>query len=111
MALNNDYISDALVTGSFQLTTVNNVGDYDERGSLTYFITAGMIEARTHSDDREAIKAWYEDEKARISEKESMIDVHLQDLSMELETINTEIQSIQSLIDDAISSVFDWGSG
>ena len=111
MALNNDYISDALITGSFQLTTVNNVGDYDERGSLTYFITANMIEARTHSDEREAITAWYEDEKARISEKESMLDLHIGDLSMELESINTEIQSIQSLIDDAISSVFDWGSG
>ena len=32
------------------------------------------------------------------------------DLKTELESINTEIQSIQSLIDDAISSVFDWGS-
>ena len=111
MALNNDYISDALVTGSFQLTTVNNVGDYDERGSLTYFITAGMIQERTHSDDREALTAWYEEQKAIISEKETMLDLHIGDLSMELETINTEIQSIQSLIDDAISSVFDWGSG
>ena len=111
MALNDDYISDALVTGSFQLTSVNNVGDYDERGSLTYFITAGLVQARTHSDEREAITAWYEDEKARISEKESMIDLHISDLSMELESIKTEIQSIQSLIDDAVSSVFDWGGG
>ena len=29
----------------------------------------------------------------------------------ELEAINTEIQSVKSLVDDAISSVFDWGSG
>ena len=111
MALNDDYISDALVTGSFQLTTTDCLGNYDERGSLTYFITAGMVQARTHSDEREAITAWYEDEKARISEKESMIDLHISDLSMELETIKTEIQSIQSLIDDAVSSVFDWGGG
>ena len=111
MALNEDYISDALVTGSFQLATVNEVGEYDEGGSLTYFITAGLIEARTDSDVREEITAWYNAEKERISEKETMLDLHIDDLSTELEAINTEIQSIQSLIDDAISSVFDWGSG
>ena len=33
----------------------------------------------------------------------------MSDLSTELEAIKTEMQSIQSLIDDAISSVFDWG--
>lgn len=111
MALNDDYISDALVTGSFQLATVDETGEYDEGGSLTYFITAGLIEARTDSDVREEITAWYNAEKERISEKETMLDLHIDDLSTELEAINTEIQSIQSLIDDAISSVFDWGSG
>ncbi len=111
MALNEDYMSDALVTGSFQLATVNETGEYDEGGSLTYFITAGLVEARTDSDVREEITAWYNAEKERISEKESMLDLHIDDLSTELEAINTEIQSIQSLIDDAVSSVFDWGSG
>ena len=111
MALNESYMSDALVTGTFQLATVNEVGEYDEGGSLTYFITAGLVEARTDSDVREEITAWYNAEKERISEKETMLDLHMDDLSTELEAINTEIQSIQSLIDDAISSVFDWGSG
>ena len=111
MEHNEDYVSDALVTGSFQLATVNNVGEYDEGSTLTYFVTAGLIDARTDSDVREEITAWYEAEKQRISEKETMLDLHIDDLSTELETINTEIQSIQSLIDDAVSSVFDWGSG
>ena len=111
IALNDDYISDALVTGTFQLATVNNVGEYDEGGSLTYFVTAGLVQARTDSDIREEITAWYNAEKERISEKETMLDLHIDDLSTELEAINTEIQSIQSLIDDAVSSVFDWGSG
>jgi hypothetical protein len=111
MALNDDYVSDALVSGSFQLTTVNNVGEYDEGGSLTYFITAGLVEARTDSDVREEITAWYNAEKERISEKETYLDLHIDELSTELEAINTELQAIQSLIDDAISSVFDWGSG
>ena len=109
MSLNQNYISDAIVTGSFQLANVNNLGEYDKDCSLTYFITNGQVESRADSDVREEITAWYNAEKEVISEKESMIDLHMDDLSTELEAINTEIQSIQSLIDDAISSVFDWG--
>ena len=110
MALNDDYVSDALVTGSFQLATVDEAGAFDEGGSLTYFVTAGLVQARTDSEVREEITAWYNAEKDRITEKENYLDIHMDDLSTELEAINTEIQSIQSLIDDAISSVFDWGS-
>ncbi len=108
--VNPDYISDALTTGSFQLATVNSRGEYAENESLTYFITAGLVEERLDSEVREEITAWYEAEKARISEKETYLDLNIDNLSTELNAINTEIQSIQSLIDDAISSVFDWGS-
>ena len=111
MKTNDDYISDAIVSGTFQLETVNDEGNYDPDTSLTYFITAGLVQERNDSSVREEITAWYEAEKARISEKEDWLDIENQDLSTELEAINTEIQSIQSLIDDAISSVFDWGSG
>lgn len=110
MAANDNYVSDAIVSGSFQLESVNSVGEYDEGTSLTYFVTAGMVQSRTDSDVREEVTAWYNSEKERITEKENYLDLHMQDLSTELEAINTEIQSIQSLIDDAISSVFDWGS-
>ncbi len=111
MAANEDYVSDAIVSGTFQLATVNDEGNYDPDTSLTYFITSGLVESRTDSGVREEITAWYNAEKERISEKENWLDIENQDLSTELESINTEIQSIQSLIDDAISSVFDWGSG
>ncbi len=111
MALNDEYVSDALVTGSFQLEHVNDVGNYDEGTSLTYFVTAGAVQTRTDSDTREEITAWYNSEKERIAEKENYLDMHMSDLSTELEAINTEIQSIQSYIDDAIQSVFDWGAG
>lgn len=111
MALNDDYVSDAIVTGSFQLEHVNDVGDYDEGTTLTYFVTSGAVQTRTDSDTREEITAWYNAEKERIAEKENYIDMHMSDLSTELEAINTEIQSIQSYIDDAIQSVFDWGAG
>ena len=111
MAANEDYISDAIVSGTFQLASVNEEGNYEPDTSLTYFITSRLVEPWTDSSVREEITAWYNAEKERISEKENWLDIENQDLSTELESINTEIQSIQSLIDDAISSVFDWGSG
>ena len=109
MALNDNYISDAINSGTMRLTSVNEYGDFDPEANLTYFITAGLVESRNDSDVREEITAWYNAEKERITEKENYLDIHMDDLSTELEAINTEIQSIQSLIDDAISSVFDWG--
>ena len=45
-----------------------------------------------------------------VAEKETLIDITMNDLSTELESIKAEIQSVQSLLDDAINSVFDWGS-
>ena len=111
MKHNEDYLSDALVTGTFQLESVDDNGVYNERGSLTYFVTAGLIEARNDSDVREEITAWYNAEKERLTEKETYYDLEIDNLSTELEAVNTEIQSIQTLIDDAVSSVFDWGSG
>ncbi len=110
MASNDNYISDALVSGTFQLVSANNYGEYDEGTSLTYYVTNGSLLTKTDADARAEITAWYEAEKERITEKENYLDLDMQDLSTELEAINTEIQSVQSLIDDAISSVFDWGS-
>ena len=111
MKTNDNYVSDAIVSGSFQLATVNEDGNYDPDTSLTYFVTAGLLESRTDSEAREEVTAWYNAEKERISEKENWIDIDMDNLSTELEAINTEIQSVKSLVDDAISSVFDWGSG
>ena len=110
MGTNDDYVSDALSSGTFQLATVNDEGNYDPDTSLTYYVTSGLVAQNNNSEVREEVTAWYEAEKARISEQESYLDIDMDNLSTELESINTEIQSIQSLIDDAISSVFDWGS-
>ena len=110
MGTNDDYVSDALTSGTFQLATVNDEGNYEPDTSLTYYVTSGLVAQNNNSEVREEVTAWYEAEKARISEKEDYLDIDMDNLSTELESINTEIQSIQSLIDDAISSVFDWGS-
>ena len=111
MENNDDYVSDALVSGTFQLVSTNSEGDYDEGTNLNYFITAGFVVSNTSAETREEITAWYEAEKEEINVKETALDLNISELSTELEAINTEIQAIQSLIDDAISSVFDWGGG
>ena len=111
MALNDDYISDALVTGTFQLATVYNDGQYHENDSLNYFITSGLIVETNDVEEREEVTAWYNAQKEIIGLKEMQMDQTIAELSTELEAIKAEIQSLQSLIDDAVTSVFDWGSG
>ena len=108
MKTNDSYVSDAITSGSFQLTKVNDKGNYEPDTPLTYFAVAGLVETKIDSEAREEITAWYNAEKERISEKESLIDINIQDLSTELEAINAEIKSVQSLIEDA-TNVFDWG--
>ena len=113
---NSDYVSDALVSGTFCLAQVgkdahdNFTGEYEPNTSLTYFITNGTVQERNDSDAREEVTAWYNAEKERISEKEDFLDIELKDFSTELVAINTEMQAVKTLIDDAIQSVFDWGS-
>ena len=107
---NPDYVSDAIASGTFQLSGLKNDGQYDENTSLTYFVTSGAIALKSDSDQREQITAWYNAEKDRISEKETMVDIEMENLSTELEAIKTEIQSIQTYVNDAIQSVFNWGN-
>lgn len=110
MSNNEDYVSDAIINGTFNLSKVGDEGNYEPDTSLTYFITNGLVQARTDSSVREEITAWYNAEKERITEKENYLDIDMDNLSTELEAINTEIQSVKSFIDDDISSIFDWGS-
>ena len=110
MKHNDNYISDALVSGIFELAQVNSQGGYEPDTSLTYFTTSNLVLERTDSSVREEITAWYNAEKEKINEKESWLDIEMQDLSTELEAINTEIESINSFIQDSMS-VFEWGQG
>ncbi|MBR2430764.1 hypothetical protein IKB17_04820 [bacterium] len=110
MAENEDYISDAIVTGSFQLANVNDLGQYDEGCTLNYFITAGLVESRTDSEVREEVTAWYDAEKNRIADKENIIDLNITDISGELEAVKVELQSLKTLIQNG-TEIFNWGSG
>lgn len=110
MAHNSSYVADAIASGTFCLSGVDDEGQYDPAMSTDYFVTYGEFTEKSDAEYREEITAWYNEEKERITEKETYLDIEIQDLSTELEAINTELQSLQSFIDDAISSTFDWGA-
>lgn len=106
-----DYVSDMITSGVFQLTQIDDTGNYMPDTSLTYFVTTGDLQLSNDSDAREELTAWYNAEKARISEDEEYIDINLQNLSTELEAINTQIQAIKTFIQDA-TQIFNWcGNG
>ena len=98
IANSKDYVADSLVNGTFQLALVEENGQYDPDASLTYFTTAGYVQEKSDADAREEITAWYTAEKDKVSEKESMLDLTITDLSTELEAIKTEIQSLKQII-------------
>jgi len=106
---NDDYISDSLVSGVFQLATIEPDGSYATEESLGYYVTAGYVQSNSTSDKREAITAWYEAEKLILTNKETYWDTEINNASTELEEIKTEIESVNSLIENAMS-VFEWNT-
>lgn len=97
---NNDYISDALMNGTFQLTLVDDYGDYENDTSLSYFKISGDVLEKSDADKREEVTAWYMAEKDKVSEKESFLDLEITEMSTELEAIKVEMQSLKSIIKD-----------
>ena len=107
MEMNDNYISDALVSGTFQLVQTNEYGNYDPDTSLTYFTLSGLVFDKTDASVREAVTAWYNEEKERINEDETIIDLDMQNWSTELESVKTEIEAVKSLQEDAMKP-FEW---
>ena len=104
-----DYISNALTSGIFQLATVDKTGNYEAGTNLQYYLNAAFVTERRDSVEQEELTAWYNKEKAKIAEKEDQWDIELQNLSTERSALETQIESIESLIDKAIE-VFNWGA-
>ena len=109
---NNEYFQDGLKSGLFQILNVSSVltGGIERSQGLNYFKVKNAIVEKVDTESREALTAWYNAERADISEKESYWDSEITTLSAELNTITTEIDSVKKLRDDAISSTFKWGS-
>ena len=72
MALNDNYVSDAITSGVFQLAQVDGTGNYKVDCSLEYFITSGFVDTSSPMEEKSKITAWYEQQKEIISEKETL---------------------------------------
>lgn len=105
-------LQEGLRSGVYQLVNVSNVrtGVYSPGQGIDYFKAQNYIVEKIDNDQREAINAWYQSEKAALADKESQWDTEISELSAELTTITTEIESVKKLREDAISSTFKWGS-
>ncbi len=109
MEHNSNYVNDAIVSGTFQLAQVDEIGEYEPDTPLSYFLMSGLVCDKTDSSIREEVTAWYNEEKARINEKENWIDLEQQDLSTELEATKTEIESLKSMLEDDMKP-FEWST-
>jgi len=111
IAENEDYISDGIQSGILNVVGVDDSGMYVEGTSVTYYALAGDLDTRSDTDTRAKVTQKYDKLKEDISYEESWLDLELKDLSTEYESIKAEMESIKSLINDAVQSVFGWGSG
>ena len=109
---NSDNLQDGLKSGLYQLVNVSSIqyGGYSRAQNLDYFKTQNYVVEQTDQSTRETITAWYNAAKADLNEKENYWDSEITQLSTELNTITTEIDSVKKLREDAISSTFKWGS-
>lgn len=107
MAENKYYIDDAITSGLFQLASVTNTGQYEEGVSMTYFFVNGDLDQRSDADKREEVTIWYNDIKSTITEKELAIDLDTEQLSLQIEAINTQIESVEQMLKDGLKA-FEW---
>jgi len=79
-------------------------GNYKPDSTLTYFTTAGLggISKQQESGHREAVTAWYNQEKAIIDQKDTMLNLQQTELDAEYQAINTELESVKSIIQEEV---------
>ena len=111
VAQNTDRLQAGFKSGTYQLCMVSdaNKGIYHKNTTLEYFVHMNYVVEKTDSSKREEITAWFNAEQAAISEQETYWDTEIANLSTELNSVTTEIDSVKSLKSNAIKSVFDWG--
>ena len=109
---NSENLQAGLKSGLYQLVNVSSLkyGGYSKGQNLDYFKTQNYVVEQTDQSKRETITAWFHAAKADLNEKENYWDSEITQLSTELNTITTEIDSVKKLREDAISSTFKWGS-
>ena len=107
-----DYIDKNIQNGVFQLMGFEtDVFSLNSAKDTDYYLLTSEFSKMNDPAQQAIITAWYETEKAEINSKETYWDTLIENLSAELNSINAEIESVKSLIDDAVKNTFDWGKG
>jgi len=103
MSKNSNYISDAIASGTFCLAGVDDGGQYDPSISTEYYVINGEFSEKTDAADREAITAWYNLEKERISIRETDLDLEIKEKSAQLEALKVIMESVKGLEEAGVS--------
>lgn len=114
---NDDYLNQLLQEGLYTITTVDRskventnsfTEDYLWQNTYNTDIATNYtnIFAVNDSDARLEAQVEYEKTKSIINEKETQIDVRMQNLKTEQDAVNTMIQSIESMLDENIEDKF-----
>ena len=107
-----EYLDNNIQNGVFQLMGFDtDIFSLDSYKDTDYYLLTSEFSKMNDPAQQAVITAWYETEKAEINAKETYWDTLIENLSTELNEITTEIESVQSLLDDAVKKTFDWGKG
>ena len=110
-AINTNELQSGFKSGVYQLCMVDDVekGIYHKNTTMKFFTHMNYVVDKADSSKREEITAWFNAENAAISEQETYWDTEIQNLSTELTSVNSEIESVKKLKSDSIKQVFNWG--
>ena len=104
------YVDDSLQNGTFVIMDYDSEkGQLDGTHNTKYYLMFSEIFKSAKAQNEVEVQAWYQKEKNSIKFKEDVMDTMIEQMSAELSSINTEIESIQSLIDDS-KKKFEWGN-
>ena len=113
---NPEYLNQMLQNNLFTITTVvpdrtqnEDSGQYEWNNIYNTDIASNMnnLVLVSDSDTQNEALAKYEDRKSRINQKESRIDIRMQDLRTEQDAVNTMIKSIESQKNEWIDRTFN----
>ena len=103
------YVDESLQNGTFQIMDFDaEKGQLDGSHNTKYYLMFSEIFKAAKAENEVEVQAWYQREKNSIKFKEDVMDTLIEQMNSELNSINTEIESIQSLIDDS-KKKFEWG--
>lgn len=100
---NPTYLSNQIINGNFSLKKLNSNGTWSE-SSLSD--PSSPVRNVRDNEGVDAAKAKYELEKDRINDKDSLLDIQMKQLETERSALDTEVDSVKSIIQKNIERSF-----